>query len=635
MSARLIQAIFNEDTPGVFYGQFSGGKEGRFHVLLDHQGSVPTSIFGINGGEKGLVWKYRKTFFGNDIWTAFYSEEDFSRRRVLYSDSFDLAAIDSYRMEIDLTKPSDWLRYTAELDLVPRREGLRVMALSLNEGLTEYDNYRLKKGVKVLEASLADGTSVDFIQEDWETGLSLIFPRPLAQGEKVTVRLKMEGKDSLFSWERQFHYLRTTTTWYPRHGYLNRSNFDLRFRHSKRYKVVSVGDRVEESASADNKDEWITRWVTRAPVALISFAIGRFERFEEKAEIDGEKIPIEFYSVPGGVLPVKEDFVAAELGNTVRFFSSLYGNYPYGRLGAVFFPAGFGQGFPTMLLLPVRGHARTSEFAFIAHETSHQWWGNIVGWRSYRDQWLSEGFAEYSGMWYAGYRKKDHGKIKERVDRIRRSLMYPPRTETGVGKGKLYEVGPLILGHRVSTRETLGAYGALTYGKGALVLRMLHFLFTDPSSGDGEPFFVMMRDFVARHNGGWASTESFMHVASEHFAKTPIARKYNITDLNWFFQQWAFQAEMPSYKMTYRFDLNPQGGVVLRGVVRQGNVPDNWFMPLPLVMEFSGKRIARGTVHAYGPETPFEIPLPEMPKKVRLDPDHWVLSSETSEKKVN
>ena len=35
---------------------------------------------------------------------------------------------------------------------------------------------------------------------------------------------------------------------------------------------------------------------------------------------------------------------------------------------------------------------------FRAHEIAHLWWGHLVGWHSYRDQWLSEGFAEYSAM---------------------------------------------------------------------------------------------------------------------------------------------------------------------------------------------------------------------------------------------
>ena len=30
------------------------------------------------------------------------------------------------------------------------------------------------------------------------------------------------------------------------------------------------------------------------------------------------------------------------------------------------------------------------------HEVAHQWWGHAVGWASCHDQWLSEGFAEFS-----------------------------------------------------------------------------------------------------------------------------------------------------------------------------------------------------------------------------------------------
>ena len=30
------------------------------------------------------------------------------------------------------------------------------------------------------------------------------------------------------------------------------------------------------------------------------------------------------------------------------------------------------------------------------HEVAHQWFGHSVGWASYHDQWLSEGFAEFA-----------------------------------------------------------------------------------------------------------------------------------------------------------------------------------------------------------------------------------------------
>ena len=56
-----------------------------------------------------------------------------------------------------------------------------------------------------------------------------------------------------------------------------------------------------------------------------------------------------------------------------------------------------------------------------------------------------------------------------------------------MGQGKLADVGPIILGHRLNTSKTFGAYQALIYNKGALVLRMLHFLMSNPDTGTTEP----------------------------------------------------------------------------------------------------------------------------------------------------
>lgn len=72
------------------------------------------------------------------------------------------------------------------------------------------------------------------------------------------------------------------------------------------------------------------------------------------------------------------------------------------------------------------------------------------------------------------------------------------------------------------------------------------------------------------------------------------------------------------------------GGVVVSGTVYQENVPENWVMPLPLVFNFGENKWASGTILAYGPKAPFQIKLPVRPKKVELDPTHWVLSEKTS-----
>jgi aminopeptidase N len=192
------------------------------------------------------------------------------------------------------------------------------------------------------------------------------------------------------------------------------------------------------------------------------------------------------------------------------------------------------------------------------------------------------------------------------------------------------------MGHRLSTRETEGAYTALIYNKGALVLRMLHFLFTDSQTGDGTPFFDMMSDFVRQNRNSAASTEAFFAIANERVSQTSLARKYGYKDLNWFFRQWVLGTSLPSYRLEYRVENQPDGMFALKGTVIQEGVPEKeeWFMPLPLVLHFPGDKQATGTVAALGPKTPVNIPLSLRPERVELDPYRWILSDKTTTQKV-
>jgi hypothetical protein len=634
IASRLLLSLLHNEAPGFFMAQFDKGSRGRFTFLFDPQGRIPTANFGINGGEKGLIYAYNKNSNSHDIWLAFYSLDDYQRGRVNYSDAFDLVETPHYWLRVDLREPRKILRLSARLDLTALMDGVRGIPFNLTESLPEYDEMRLKKGMKVKSLRRSDGTALEWIQEDWEGGFTVLLPSPLKTGEKVTLEAEMEG-DFIYDRGDTFdcHFPFVNSEWYPRHGYLGRSFFDLEYLHPKRYKVASAGTRVKEEPWAENKDYVLTTYKLEKPVALVTFAMGPYEIHKENLKLSaGGELPVEFYSMPGGALAIKEDFIVAEMKNGINYFSALFGAYPYPVFRAAFHPFGFGQGFATMLVIPPTDRASKYVYSFISHETGHQWWGNIVGWRSYRDQWLSEGFAEYSGVLYT-QRRQNPGAARELLVEMRDSLKEPPETETGIGAGKLTDIGPLILGLRLSTRESRNAYGTLVYNKGGLVLRMLHFLFTDPVTGNGEPFFEMMRDFVNRNRNGWATTEGFMEVANEHFARTPIAQKYGITNLNWFFRQWVWQTHLPSYRLEYTFEIMPDGKVQLRGTLFQENTPQNWVMPLPLVFKFGGNQVARGTVLANGPQSPVAIALPQRPDSVELDPEMWVLSEKTQTKK--
>jgi len=635
LPARIALSILNQEKPGFFFANFDGGKRGRFSLLLDYQSRIPVSNFDINGGEKGLIFKYDAAFYENELWMAFYGQEDYQRRTVAYSDVNDLIDISHYGMVIDLRDHKKEVTLSARLKAVTRFPNLHAISFLIGENLGEYDSWRLKKQMRLKQARLA-GKDLAFAQEDWEGGFTVFLPGDVADGRELEFDLLLQG-DFMYDAENvsDCHYPRSNSSWLPRHGYLDRATFDLTFRHPKKLRVASAGERLSEDPDADDKNTMVTKYRVQQPIPLVTFALAPFERHSQMVRADrgfvGDPIPIEFYSLPGGIAAIKEDFILAELDNSLRYFTSLFGKYPYPVFRAAYHPFNFGQGFPTLLMIPGADRASKYTYVFIAHETAHQWWGDIVSWRSYRDQWLSEGFAEYSGILYAGMRS-GAGARDDLISSLRTSLRDPPYTTVGVGKGRLVDVGPIILGHRLSTRKTLGAYQTLIYNKGALVLRMLHFLFTDPGTGEGKAFFDMMTDFVNRHRDGFASTDDFRLVANEHFAKTPIARKYGIDNLDWFFKQWVYHTELPAYQMAYQIQDQPDGKVMLAGTVTQENVPADWFMVLPVVITFSGKQEARGTVYALGPKGSFQIVLPVRPSKVELDPNHWVLSEKTSTK---
>jgi aminopeptidase N len=402
--------------------------------------------------------------------------------------------------------------------------------------------------------------------------------------------------------------------------------------HRKKDRVVSIGEMIKEAPAPGSKDNVVTEFRLEQPIGLLTFAVGPYEIHRDVAKEDsGKSLPIEFYSMPGGRAVIKEDFILAEMNNSVRFFSKMFGEYPYPLFRGVYHPFNFGQGFPTTIMIPAADRASFRTYSFIAHETSHQWWGDMVLWRSYRDQWLSEGFAEYSGMLYVQLRDKTTSE-KELIQRARDELKMPPSTLTGIGRGRLVDVGPLVMGRRLESRETGGAYTALTYEKGALVLRMLHFLFTDPQTGDGTAFFDLMRDFVTRYKDSTATTEQFFAVANEHLKTTRLAQKYGYTDLEWFYRQWVTQTYLPSYELSYHIEPDSAGATVLKGELLQKGLPEDekWFMPVPLLLHFQGGKTARGTVAVLGPRTSISLKLPQTPEKVELDPELWILSDKTS-----
>ena len=256
------------------------------------------------------------------------------------------------------------------------------------------------------------------------------------------------------------------------------------------------------------------------------------------------------------------------------------------------------------------------------HEVAHQWWGHAVGWASYHDQWLSEGFAEFSASLFIQQAQgtdwqKDYAQFWER---LRKHMLQ--KNQFGIAPN---DAGPLWMGMRLFSPKTPSAYLNVTYPKGAYVLGMLRSLMYTNQDHD-KAFIEMMHDFVETHRAHPASTESFKAIAEKHM---PRSLDYNRNGkLDWFFNQWVYGTEVPKYDFEYQSTPEPDGKVRLHMALTQSRVSQNFIMAVPVFADLGkGKGLVRfGQIPVVGNSTQtIDMEMPVAPKKIVLNAFHEVL----------
>lgn len=254
------------------------------------------------------------------------------------------------------------------------------------------------------------------------------------------------------------------------------------------------------------------------------------------------------------------------------------------------------------------------------HEMAHQWWGCRVGWAGYRDQWLSEALAEFSTGVVLQFTRGPAAYDKF-LERRRTHLLEWPRG----GKMRYADAGPMSLGFRLDTRESPGAYEAVVYGKGTLVLHALRMLMRDDKAKDPDaPFFAMLRDFIETYDGQEATTDDFKRTVEKHMVPALDLRRDG--KLDWFFNQWIHGASLPRYKVDVQVEKIEGGKYRLKGTIAQSGVPDGFITVVPLYVDLGQGRFVRiGRAPFTGDMSrPIEvtIELPEKPKAVVVNAQH-------------
>jgi hypothetical protein len=436
-----------------------------------------------------------------------------------------------------------------------------------------------------------------------------------------------------------------------------RSDFDLTFRNPKKYSLVATGNKISETTDGN---QLITNWKSGLPLAAAGFVFGDYKITTDKVgdvevQVYTNREPDDLLqsiqrhfdnpledlaSGPGGShLQLRGAIgnltpsalgktISIETSNTLRVFQNYFGPYPYKQLVVTNIIGSYGQGWPGLLYLGwftfldstqqhelgIRNTVGLTDF-FRGHESSHQWWGHRVGWKSYHDQWLSEGFAEFSGKLYVQYRRDP----KEFLVQLRKD-----KELLQTGDIKMHQVdslGPIWMGLRIRSSETNpGSYQNLIYSKGGYVLQMLREQLVDPRHQDPDHLFKdMMQDYCRTFDNKPASTEDFKAIVEKHMVRSMDLDGNHKMD--WFFNQYVYGIGMPHYNFKARLEATPDGKTRVKGELTRSGVSDNWKDVVPLYAHMGDKTVRLGTISATHVTETIDATLPARIDRLSIN-DH-------------
>ena len=629
VDADLLAAVYNRAHPEFFNAYVRGKKHKDLRFFMRTRvGALPQ----MDSPEEVALINFDPEGMGLDdgVWYLAHLKREYLNRTASSGEDRRLFATHRYKIETVIAK-NGHLFSRATISFETLVGGERVMKFGLLPNL------------RVTRVTDEQGQDLYFIQESRKEDGSFyaILPRAPPLGKEQSINIEYAGDKVLEEAGEGSYYVAARTSWYPNlNGFGEKSLYDLTFKVPRKYKVVSVGHLKEESIEQDLA---VSHWITPIPVAVAGFNYGAYEELELPDEITGYKISGYYLrEVPDNLrgtalahLGVRSMTMYAleQTRGQLQLCTYYFGKSPYDQIYITEQPNfNFGQSWPNLVYLPISAYTDSTErwlfFGHIdnkftgfvqevtPHEVSHQWWGHGVGWASYHDQWLSEGFAEFSAGLFlqqgvAGDWRKDY---IEFWDRLRRRVLEKNKFDVAPN-----DAGPLWMGLRLVSPRTGDAYQNVVYPKGAYVLQMLRSMMRSTDDHDPDKAFIaMMHDFVESHREKAASTESFKAIAEKHMTK--LMDLGGNGRLDWFFNEWVYGTQVPRYHFEYQVTQVEGAKVKVHMTITQSEVDEHFAMLVPVFADFGKGMVRLGQAGIVGNSTrSVDLTLPAQPKKVALN----------------
>lgn len=278
--------------------------------------------------------------------------------------------------------------------------------------------------------------------------------------------------------------------WYPVNDHpAKKSAYETEITVPDEFVAVLPGE-LADLSRADGRARYL--WIADKPVASYLYSL-LIEPLHYEVVRDGSSPQI--FTGTGRGVEEAAPYARAGLERTletVSWLAGLVGPYPFNALGGVVTTAAGPHALETQTH-PIYGDqffAGTDNPYVVAHEIAHQWFGNSVSVDTWKDIWISEGFATYASWMMSEH--LDQGSADELFDHF-----YSLRSSNK----EFWRVPPgdPSAAHLLSTP---------VYERGAMAVHVARGLMGD------QPFFEALRSWCSDRQYGTGTVQQFIDLAA-------------------------------------------------------------------------------------------------------------------------
>jgi len=344
-------------------------------------------------------------------------------------------------------------------------------------------------------------------------------------------------------------------------------------------------------------------WETTYPIStyLISVAIAPYCEFsEEYTSISGKIMKIYYYIFPEDSAKARIDFM--NITKILEFFEQTFGEYPFINEKFGFAEVEGDMTMENQTIPSIQNTILTGDRQYeltLAHETAHQWFGNLITPADWKHTWLNEGFATYAEALYLEHRK-GHEAYQKYINSM---MTIPIGSYAGSVIGK-------------SDTAFWDSFSQRVYYKGAIILHMLRSMMGDSI------FFKVLRSYTDNSHLRYsnARSEDFIHECETIYGK----------NLKWFFDQWLYASTDSIDRPQLQYEWHQTGKSQQQEItvtIEQLNADQLLYrLPLTISATSSTTTYTFDVIDSTAIQS-FKLDISELPESVEIDKENRIFKS--------